>query len=125
MPDPTPATVLRTAAATLRTAARSAGGSDWLADHFPEGTVVRPADSIHSLFQLHADGIRAAGTPCISRPVGAWIALMDPGMGPLLADWLDDVADGLDANTHPGWQECLQPRAFAIARKINSKEMDR
>lgn len=121
MPDPTPAAVLRTAAATLRTASRAAGSGEWAADHFPEGTVVRPADSTHSLFQLHADGNRAAGTPCVTRPVGDWIALMDPGMGPLLADWLERQADTASSTA---W--CTnnpdQDIALALARAVNTKE---
>lgn len=116
MPDLTPAEELRTAAATLKSAARTAGGSEWTADHFPEGTVVRPTDSTHSLFQLHADGIRAAGTPCVSQPVGAWMALMGPGMGPLLADWLEWMV-----RAEHGASIAIPTEALALARKINAK----
>lgn len=112
---------LHTAAATLRTAARAAGGGEWAADYFPEGTVVHPADSTLSLFQLHADGNRAAGTPCVPKPIGAWIALMDPTMGPLLADWLERQADTVSSTA---W--CAsnpdQDVALDFARAINAKE---
>lgn len=50
---------------------------------------------------------------------------MDPGMGPLLADWLDAVAtemtsvDGTEYayDEYPSWTAAL-----AIGRRINSKE---
>lgn len=93
-----PAQRLREAAAIVRAASAALDGQRWEADHHPEGTVVRPADSAHSLFQLHADGLRAAGTPCVSPAVGKWIALVGPVVGEALAAVLDQAADKIAAH---------------------------
>ncbi|MFH9765131.1 hypothetical protein ACH4N4_30640 [Streptomyces microflavus] len=92
-PADRPAEELRAAAELLRQTATTAGGKPWAADHFPEGTIVRPAANTHSLFRLAAHGNRAAGTPCVTLAVGAHIALMHPGVGLAQAAWLDVAAD--------------------------------
>lgn len=109
----TPAQELRTAAQTLRSAADHAGGDDWIADHYPEGTVVHPADSTTSIFRLAADGMRAAGTPHVLAPIGEYIATVSPALGLLFADWLDSAA--VEAE-----QIGTDPRALAVARRINA-----
>lgn len=114
-----PADELRAAAEKLRDAAELAGGQTWVADHYPEGTIVRPATSTRSLFRLAADGTRAAGTPNVAAPIGEYIAAMHPGVGIALADWLEFTATVLDANTHPGWQETVASQPLAVVRAIN------
>ena len=93
----TPADELRTAAQKIRDAAEMAGSRPWAADHYPEGTIVRPANSTHSLFRLAADGTRAAGTPNVAAPIGDYIATMHPAVGLALADWLEHEATGHEA----------------------------
>lgn len=122
---------LRTAAKTIRDAAEHAGGQTWIADHFPEGTVVRPANSTRSLFRLAADGTRAAGTPNVAAPIGEYIAATHPGIGLALGDWLAHAADTLHAGRIHGTDlvicepcceqlPCQHIRpALAVARAIN------
>lgn len=114
MPDttPTPADNLRAAALILRQAANSAGAARWTADHFPEGTIVRPEGKTRSLFVLAADGARAAGTPCVPPPIGAHMALMGPTLGLALADWLDAAAGCLSG------PDTVSPHALAVARLV-------
>jgi hypothetical protein len=35
-----------------------------------------------------------------------------------LADWLDNTATTLNANTHPDWQDCVAADALAVARAL-------
>lgn len=111
----TPAEEITTAAHTLRQDATAAGGGEWAVDHYPEGSIVRPADSAHSLFQIHADGLRAAGTPCVTPAVGRWMARMHPGVGQPLAELLEDAAGGDDHGE-------INPYALALARLINQQQ---
>ena len=83
-----PAATIARAATHLRSLIKD-DSRPWAADHSPEGTVVHPVGSTLSLFELHADGGRAAGTPCVSRRVGDLMAAMHPGVAAALADWLD------------------------------------
>lgn len=131
---PTPADLLRAAAELLRQTATTAGGKPWAADHFPEGTIVRPAANTHSLFRLAAHGNRAAGTPCVTPQVGAHMALMHPGVGLALAAWLDRAAVEYDATVRGAagvWSESgeererdawverqTNPHALAVARQL-------
>jgi hypothetical protein len=106
-----PVEQLRAAAQTLRTAAELAGSQTWTADCYPEGTIVRPANSTRSLFRLAANGTRAAGTPNVAAPIGEYIATMNPRVGIAVADWLDSAAK--DA-----MQIGPDPHALAVARAI-------
>lgn len=130
MTEPSPASVLRTAAATLRTRAAAATPGPWQARHqggshdVIGGAYPLPGKASDNR-KVHRDGGYAEDWPVeVVNPAADadWIALMDPGMGPLLADWLDAVAAHLEATTHPDWQDILQSQALAFARKINSKE---
>lgn len=113
-----PAQELRTAAQTLRGLTQAVGGDTWTADHFPEGTIIRPANSTVSLLRLAADGMRAAGTPHVTAPVGAYIAAMGPNVGALLADvfmaWARIGELDPDLLNRVGGPETL-----AVARAIN------
>ncbi|AWL39692.1 MULTISPECIES: hypothetical protein [unclassified Streptomyces] len=119
-----PADLLRAAAELLRQTATTAGGEPWVADHFPEGTIVRPAATTHSLFRLAAHGNRAAGTPCVSPAVGAHIALMHPGVGLALARLLDGVMSTSREADHEECQRGCSPEicdlsaALAVARQL-------
>ena len=46
-----------------------------------------------------------------NRPTAEYIALMHPGVGTALADWMDDAADGDQHGEH-------DPYALAVARAI-------
>lgn len=134
----TPAEELRAAAKAIRSAAEFAGSQTWIADHYPEGTIVRPASSTLSLFRLAADGTRAAGTPNVAAPIGEYIAAMHPRVGLALADWLEETAEGYDAAVIAArevWgdeadeqaREWLTtghgrvgPQALAVARAVNA-----
>lgn len=119
MTDTTPADELRTAAEKLRETAIAAGGSGWIADHYSEGTIVRPSGSEVSLFVLAADGARAVGTPCVTPPIGAHIALMHPGVGLALADWLDkEAAFWQSAVTSDAHGHRPTGAALAVARQV-------
>lgn len=131
-----PAQELRTAAQTLRDLIRAVGSEAWSADHFPEGTIVRPANSTVSLLRLAADGARAAGTPHVTAAVGAYIAAMGPNVGLALVKLLEDCADlhephepgNLLGFIPPGCQWCADEdfpcsdmrNALAVARAINT-----
>jgi hypothetical protein len=117
-----PTTRLHQAVELLREASTALNGQRWTADHHPEGTIVRPADSTQSLFQLHADGLRAAGTPCVTPAVGAWIALMHPGVGEALAAWLEAEARRIATTAHPDWHDVLAPHALAVADALLGPE---
>lgn len=106
---------IRAAAEILRCSAQAAGGEAWAADHFEQGTIVRPANSTHSLLRLAADGPRAAGTPHVAKPVGAYMALVDPATGLDLADWLESAAR--DAR-----KIGPDPHALAVARAITGAQ---
>lgn len=109
MPDPSPASELRTAAASLRVAADPTPPCQHPGCGCCEGWHKQDSDGLTVCTGCDYDTHRyvSPGYP------------MPDGMGPLLADWLDDVAEALETHTHPGWQECAQPRAFAVARAIN------
>jgi hypothetical protein len=68
---------------------------------------------------LAADGMRAAGTPCVIRPVGAYMAAMGPNVGALLAAWLDSWAV-VDIREHDAMQVDAR-HALHIARAINAR----
>lgn len=127
MTEPRPDDYLLATAQDLLAAAEAAGGKAWVADHFPEGTVIRPADSTHSLLHLHADGNRAAGTPCLSKPVGAYIAKVGPTTGIAIAKWLESVGEFLAAcrETHgnlPHQAIYNSRHALAVAGAITETE---
>ncbi|MBT2379010.1 hypothetical protein J7E90_17050 [Streptomyces sp. ISL-111] len=116
-----PADQLHAAATLLRQTATTAGGEPWAADHFPEGTIVRPAANTHSLFRLAAHGNRAAGTPCVTPQVGTHIALLHPGVGLALAAWLDTEAAtwaGDEVHYPCSTQTCTFDAALAVARQL-------
>ncbi|RCG31923.1 hypothetical protein DQ384_05100 [Sphaerisporangium album] len=93
-----PATLLQ-AAKILRSRAEAAGGQPWEAAHFPEGTIVRPAGSMVSLFRLHATGPqRPWGTPYVTPEIGDFLATMHPGLASLFADLLEEAAATATAN---------------------------
>ncbi|MFF7184676.1 hypothetical protein ACFZAR_05455 [Streptomyces sp. NPDC008222] len=118
----TPADELRAAVAKLRALATAAGGESWIADHYEQGTIVHPANSMRSLFRLAADGMRAAGTPHVTAPVGDWIAAMHPGVGEKLARWLETEAStwaGDEVHYRCSAQTCTLDAALAMARAIN------
>lgn len=120
--DPTdPTARLRQAAGVVREAAAALNGKRWTADHHPEGTVVRPADSTRSLFQLHADGRSPSGTPCVSPAMGTWIALMGPVVGGALARWLEtEAASNAGDEDHEDCtaETCATVAALALADAI-------
>jgi hypothetical protein len=47
-----------------------------------------------------------------------YIAVMHPGVGLAVADWLEAEARRLTATAHPGWQEHVAPHALAVARAV-------
>lgn len=112
---PTPADELKTAATTLRKLAFAAGGEAWTADHHDRGTIVHPTDSTHSLFMLAADGMRAAGTPCVIRPVGAYMAAVGPNVGEMFAALLEQAVRALDEG-----RIAIPAEALAVARAVNA-----
>jgi hypothetical protein len=124
----TPDQEIRAAITKLRGLAAAAGGTTWTADHYPEGTVVHPAGSTLSLFRLAADGPRAAGTPHVAKPVGAYIAAMNPKVGEALTVLLEAVLSS-NQNGAPAHEQCeswCSPEtcdlsaALAVARAINT-----
>ncbi|PSK57038.1 hypothetical protein B0E38_02569 [Streptomyces sp. 111WW2] len=50
---------------------------------------------------------------------GAYIAVMHPGVGTALADWLDATAAALEKHAPAQWHARLEPQALAVARQIN------
>lgn len=126
----TPAEEITAAAKKIRDAAEMAGSQTWTADHYPEGTIVRPANSTHSLFRLAADGTRAAGTPNVAAPIGDYIAAMHPVVGLALATLLEGVLSS-NREAAPAHEECTNwcspdtcdlSAALAVARAINGQE---
>lgn len=125
MPETSPADELRTAAATLRkwsTAAHADAGAPWESRPRRENDPLGPTSPTCTPWASIIHGPPARVPAYVTGPVGRWMALMDPGMGPLLADWLESVAAHLEATAHPGWHSTVAPHAFAIARRINTKE---
>ncbi len=121
-----PTEEITTAAARLRELARAAGGGTWTADHFPEGTIVRPAGSTRSLLRLAADGNRAAGTPYVPPAIGDYIAAMGPLVGTAVALLLDRTPS---SSSEIGHEECTSwcnpeicdvSAALTLARQINA-----
>lgn len=130
-----PAEDLRAAATLLRrafAALPSGQAAAWEADHYPEGSIIRPVGSTHSLLMLRADGLRAAGTPCLTPAVADYIAAMGPSVGTALADLLDHAARACDATVTAAYRvfgddttardqwitEQTETPALAVARQI-------
>ena len=70
----------------------------------------------HDYPNLYARGVDNG----LGGPAGTYAAIMGPGLGRALADWLDMTATSLAASTHPEWQECVAADALAVARQINT-----
>ena len=106
----TPADEIRTAADDLRQLGRAAlgNGRPW---RYAKGI---PSDSVRTETGWE---VAHGDDPSNLR----YIAAMNPAVGLVLADWLESVATALTANTHPGWQECVQPHALAVARAITAR----
>jgi hypothetical protein len=109
-----PAETLTAAAQKLRATAagvKSAPGISgaWAADGVTvtQGTYPDSGEPVYPVAE-------AASPQC-----AAHIALMHPGVGLALADWLDSEAHRLAATAHPGWHDTVvNPHALAVARKI-------
>ena len=111
MTQPSPAYTLRAAAEALRrhaTAAEAKRPGRW----YPgaAGSVISPRKGGVDYVTPHtiSDGAE----------VSRYIAVMAPGVGLALADWLAETASLLDAHTHPKWQETVAPQPLAVARAI-------
>jgi len=101
MPDQTPAELLRAAAAQLRdaaTAAEADAPSPWHSQprHDSDPTSTVSLWAAHSPLLHGAAGTRGR-TSFVTGPVGRYMALLHPGVGAALADWLDTAADMADA----------------------------
>ena len=113
MPDLAPAAELRAASARLREYAAAASVAPWLRSGIGDfGWTVHlgPEQSVET-----EDSEQG-------RANADWIALVDPAVGLLLADWLETIAARLDHSTHPDWQDVIEPKALAVARAINTTE---
>lgn len=64
----------------------------------PEQTLTAAAQRLREAANLHRD-------------TANYLALMNPGLGPSLVDWLEDAAAGDDHGEH-------SPYALAVARQI-------
>nr|WTC12498.1 hypothetical protein OHA15_33665 [Streptomyces anthocyanicus] len=105
----TPAHELRTAAQKIRALAKTISTPDERDQVFhADGTDVTQGRT----------GLYDVATTQTTE-LADYIAVMHPGVGTALADWLDATASTLDANTHPGWQETVAPHPLAVARTIN------
>lgn len=109
----TPADELRAAAEKLRAAADAATPGPWTAtpDLMVGGWAVAQAPLPDPEGPYFADFCREEDA--------TYIALMHPGVGQALAQWLCATACHLDANTHPSWQETVAGLPLAVARAIN------
>lgn len=56
--------------------------------------------------------------PMSNHANAEWIAVMHPAVGAAIANWLAATAAHLTTNTHPDWQDCVEPQALAVARAI-------
>ncbi|GHH30096.1 hypothetical protein [Streptomyces rubradiris] len=115
----TPADEIRTAAEKLRAlataAADNSGSSTWHATrHFPD----QPDSTFTTLWATGARPLLGGGgrgrVPYVHAPVGNYAAAMDPAVGLLLTDLLDDLADGDDEGV-------VNPWALAVARALNKQ----
>ncbi|MEU2180253.1 hypothetical protein [Streptomyces thermolilacinus] len=122
----TPADELRTAAEKIRAAAAAAaetsGSTTWRAErHFTHQTA---ADYTHlstteGLPLMRGGGGRGRPPAYVHGPVGDYIAIMGPGVGIALADWMAATAETLATSTHPDWQDTVAALPLAVARAIN------
>lgn len=124
--EPSPADELRTAAATLRkwsTAAHADAGAPWESRPRRENDPLGPTSPTCTPWASIIHGPPARVPAYVTGPVGRWMALMDPGMGPLLADWLEAVSSDIgDHSECIGKARCELASALRIARHINTKE---
>ena len=113
----TPEQTLIAAATKLRelaTAANATHPAPWTArpryPHLDDGR-----DRAHRLYDTNRrsllGGAATAGGPFMLAPIARYAALMHPGVGTGLADWLDDAAAGDDHGEH-------NPYALAVAHQI-------
>jgi hypothetical protein len=113
-----PAEELRAAAAKIRALATAAsedsGSSHWetirVHPEYPESTSTRLRANPGGLL-IHGGGYGKRPGPRVSGPVGDYIAAMEPAVGLVLADLLDDQAAGDDEGV-------INPWALAVARQI-------
>lgn len=102
-----PAALLRQAAEKLRSAATNATSGPWIV-HEAHGFLRVDNNRGHS----------GADLPEWNRDTAEYIALMHPGVGAALADWLENTAIKLHHSTHPEWQGNVEPHALAVARQV-------
>ncbi|NML55336.1 hypothetical protein HHL19_16320 [Streptomyces sp. R302] len=104
--QPSPTAELRSAAQTLR---RHADEAQAAVDTNPywQSTLVDRSD-------WYTHGVRGG----LGGPSGELAALMHPGTGHVLAQWLDAEAGHLDHDGHPA----LHEHALAVARAINRSQ---
>ncbi|MFC6080988.1 hypothetical protein [Sphaerisporangium aureirubrum] len=117
-----PAT-LQHAATILRARAQAAGGEQWEAHDFTEGTIVRPRSifrlppSISS--QLHGPDPWRCGPPCVTPEDGVFIATMNPQLAALFADLLEEASAIATANLkNPRQAPRDITKALAVAHEI-------
>ncbi|MFF3151861.1 hypothetical protein [Streptomyces sp. NPDC057910] len=125
MTDTNPGAELRAAARALRAAAAAAveasGAGTWRARRqFPS----QPDADFTDLWATGGQPLLRGGgkgrpPAYVHAPVGDYIALVDPTVGAVLADWLEAEATRLTSVAHPAWNDHLAPQGFAVARKIN------
>lgn len=110
---------LRTAAATLRewsAAADADSPAPWYIRVHGRYHLMRYGTAPGSDL-LRGGSFGTRGQPrCMHGPVARWVALMDPSIGPLLADWLDQAADAFEGVDCPDDEPAL-----AVARAVNTK----
>lgn len=118
----TPADEIRNAAARLRDFIAPMKSKSWSVARErcdgPEGDGslqaigVEPIDGPHDFEIIFQDDD-------IEETVAEYIAAMDPEVGLLLAEWLQETVESLGSSSHPARQEFMAPHALAIARRIN------
>lgn len=136
MPDQTPAQTLRAGAAKLRSVTNAIPPNDW--DDRPWHVEECSNKEFGECPCIVAQGERKpwdeAQVPLMQYVADAetaeyatWIALMHPGVGAALADWLEATALDYDTNSKCGecHGSCCDPRncdciraALAVARQI-------
>ncbi|MFD3717241.1 hypothetical protein [Streptomyces sp. NPDC058674] len=123
----TPAEELHAAAANLRALATAASAGPWTAEPVvygpPEDGWGEPSNwEISSSDRTVVAHQQYEGGGIDHAPNAAWIAAVHPGVGPALAELLDDHAARLDATTHPGWQNSIAGPALAVARTLLQRQ---